>query len=77
MQLRTQAYDPKTCVTAGELRSYGFDIPVRVPDHAWVRRVAVKKEFLGAERVPGQNKAKLQYRLHIGEAFRWAQKGEV
>ncbi len=29
-------YDPKTCVTAGCLRSIGWPIPEEIPDCGWV-----------------------------------------
>lgn len=38
----TDEYDPKTCVTAGEVRAMGGNVPAAVPDCAWIRRVALR-----------------------------------
>lgn len=38
---REDQYDPKTCVTAGELRTMGLDIPSPIPNCAWVPRRAI------------------------------------
>ena len=34
-------YDPQTCITAGELRASGIQIPQDIPDCGWVPRWAV------------------------------------
>jgi hypothetical protein len=34
-------YDPKTCITAAELRGLGVFIPEGIPDCAWAPRAAV------------------------------------
>lgn len=31
-------YDPITCITAGELRARGINVPLNIPDCAWVPR---------------------------------------
>lgn len=41
-------YDPKTCVTAGELRHAGLVITESIPDCAWVPRTALKFSQLSA-----------------------------
>jgi hypothetical protein len=63
-------------VTAAELRQMGYDVPERVPDHAWVPKSAVKQEILGAERLPGGKQAQINVRLHVSEPFRWGQEVE-
>jgi len=34
-------YDPRTCVTAGELRAAGLAIPDTIPDVGWVPRDSI------------------------------------
>lgn len=38
----TDEYDPRTCLTAGELRANGILIPGAVPDCGWIPRGGVK-----------------------------------
>lgn len=34
-------YDELTCITAGEMRAAGIDVPANIPDAGWVPRAAV------------------------------------
>lgn len=35
-------YDAVTCITAGELRSMGCDVPTNIPDCGWVSRDSLR-----------------------------------
>jgi hypothetical protein len=37
----SDTYDEKTCITAGELRDTGWNIPANVPDCAWIPRGSI------------------------------------
>ncbi len=41
----TDTYDPRTCLTAGEVRAIGVELPESVPDCAWVPRWAMRTEL--------------------------------
>lgn len=47
--MTTKKYDPKTCVTAKELREGGVQIPLEIPDHAWVPKLAVQYDIRAAK----------------------------
>lgn len=63
-------YDETTCITAGELRAAGVDVPSNIPDVGWVRRSSM---------VFGASTAKMEPdgRVYVGmpftftEPFRW------
>jgi hypothetical protein len=38
-------YDPKNCITAGELRDIGVALPKEIPDCAWIPRLAMVTTF--------------------------------
>lgn len=38
-------YDERTCVTAGELRARGIDVPKEIPDVGWVPRESIRGSF--------------------------------
>lgn len=39
-----EEYDPKTCITASELREMGIPIPEHIPGCAWMKRSGLKME---------------------------------
>ena len=41
IEMAEKEYDPKTCITAGELRAASIPIPPHIPDVAWVRKNSV------------------------------------
>lgn len=68
---REPEYDPKTCITAGELRAMGCSIPSTIPDCGWVHRSAV--HF-------GESTSKLEgddliidLSVSFDESFRWVE----
>jgi len=71
VQLKEQAFDPKTCVTAKQLREQGYAVPDRIPDEAWAFTKDLKMQIVGSKRVG--NQAHVSVRL-IDTAFRWAGK---
>jgi hypothetical protein len=48
-------YDPRTCVTARELRGIGMTLAETIPDCAWVPRDSIL--YSDPEVVPGEPKA--------------------
>lgn len=42
MTTTIETYDPATCVTAKELRAKGVQIPLEIPDPAWVPKNKVR-----------------------------------
>lgn len=67
----TDEYDHKTCITAGEVRAMGGDVPAAVPDCAWVRRTSLK---FGDSHVSGDREAReltVSMAITIDEPWRW------
>ena len=68
-------YNPKTCVTAGELRAMGIPIPERVPDVGWIPRTAMR--WTGAapgattEEEKAQGILNLSLEVRFTEPFQW------
>ena len=60
-------YDERTCITAGELRSGGHNIPAHVPDHAWVPRDSL---FAGTDARIDDDGVRVTMTLTITAAFR-------
>lgn len=63
-------YDPRTCVTAGELRESGINIPCGIPHCAWVRRASMS---LDAVDFQGHSDGSLscEIAMKFTEAFQW------
>lgn len=64
------AYDPDTCITAGELRGIGLDVPSSIPDCAWVRKEGTYWDWGKHKlRIPGECSVFLNLRLLT--SFKW------
>lgn len=46
-----EEFDPKTCITAKELRDRGTQIPLEISDASWVPRSAVRYDLKEAKTV--------------------------
>lgn len=65
-----QEYDPKTCITAGELRAAGFVIPDDIPNVGWVRRTSIDWDGdVAIEEIDHKIRASVKFRFT--EPFQW------
>lgn len=67
-----EEYDEKTCITAGELRNMGVNVPKDIPDYGWIPRYALR--FTGPmEAFPGKEPGSIRVNIgtKITEPFRW------
>jgi hypothetical protein len=70
-------------VTAGELRSWGFKIPERIPDCAWTPWDSIKLDSVNVETCKNKRTLKGGFTLKCTEPFHWVtitgtfKKGEV
>lgn len=71
MATTTDDYDPATCVTAGELRSYGIVIPESIPDCAWIPSGTMKLEVDRVEGDAANIVTKVTLTARLSEPFRW------
>jgi hypothetical protein len=67
---RPTEYDPVTCVTAGELRALGAEIPDAVPDCGWVSRAALLYDNSPEVTVEG-SRMSIHMSATIDEPFKW------
>jgi hypothetical protein len=63
-------YDPELCITAGELREIGTEIPDDIPDHAWVPRVSLSHKP-GKPTVGSDGSIGFTVAIQVNESFRW------
>ena len=68
--MKEPEYDQETCVTAGELRDAGADIPSDIPDVAWVPRIAMRVSPGAAQRLPG-GRFRIPLHVELFAPFRW------
>lgn len=68
--MNTPEYDPRTCITAGELRAGGATIRDEVPDCAWVPRWAIRWEPK-ASLADAPGTIAVDLRAILSEPFRW------
>ena len=67
-----QEYKPDTCITAGELRESGFNIPEHVPDCAWIPRGSLSPEPESLKVTDGGNSTvKIAWAARLTTPFRW------
>jgi hypothetical protein len=67
-------YDERTCITAGELRGMGCEIPSDIPDCGWVPRSALRFGELACTSSPDDCKTgvwKGRCMVDVVEPFRW------
>lgn len=62
-------YDEATCVTAGELRARGIDVPETIPDVGWIPRSALLVEP-GELRLDG-NVLHCEMTITFAVPFKW------
>jgi len=65
-------YDPKTCITAGELREFGAQIPQDILDCGWIPRNHLSLK-LGTHELSGLEPTQLQFSIELTflSEFRW------
>lgn len=71
-----QQFDPKTCVTAGELRASGLALPTAIPDCGWVLRASVRYDFkVDRTRIEEVLTGTLRGAIEVSftEPFRWTE----
>lgn len=62
-------YDPRTCITAGELRAAGIEVDEKIPDVGWIPRVALE---LGTTKVDMDGDTIVcSATMNVTEPFRW------
>lgn len=66
---RKEQFDPRQCVTARELRSLGLEVPMSIPNSAWIPRSAVK---FGTPKTEEGEIHTATVPMSIEEPFRWA-----
>lgn len=64
-------YDPRTCITAGELREAGATLPEHIPDCAWVPRSAMRYSPGEATGDPSTGCFSIRLEVTFTEGFRW------
>jgi len=67
-------YDPKLCITAGEVRLLGGKIPEAIPDCAWVHRAALSLASIDSLTVahdPEIQRAVASFVIDCGEPWEW------
>jgi hypothetical protein len=65
-------YDPKTCITAGEMREIGFGVPAQIPDCAWIPRSAFDLDWeVTCGPSGGDNSLSAKVTVKVNEPFRW------
>jgi hypothetical protein len=66
-------YDPRTCITARELREvWGLPVPELIPDVAWIERAAMRvslKDVQDGE--AGDKNLILNFRVEFHQPFKW------
>lgn len=70
----TTTYDPTRCVTAAQLRAFGFPLPDEVADGAWVDRTWIKQAVVATDGDPtpeeiAQNVRPLRWTLELTQPF--------
>ncbi len=63
-------YNPDTCITAGELRAFGYPIPETIPDCGWVRRSSWDVTT-GAVSMDDDGTINMDMNMGFCEAFQW------
>lgn len=64
-------YDEVTCVTAGELRARGFDVPKDIPDCGWVSRASMRVTPGKATGDATTGRLNVDFTVDFTEPFRW------
>lgn len=66
-------YDPATCVTAKELRANNVQIPLEIPDGAWVPKNKVRYDIKGAVTTFDAKEQRINsvIPVHIDAEFKW------
>ena len=67
----TESYDPATCITAGELREAGAEVPDNVPDCGWVPRASMRLTPGKATHDTKTKRLSIDVGLTFTEPFRW------
>lgn len=65
------AYDPETCVTAGQLRAAGVEVPEGIPDVAWIPKYAMSFGPVRAFTSQEPDRIICTASVHFNEPFRW------
>jgi hypothetical protein len=65
-----EEYDPKTCITAGELRAARVEVPDSIPDCGWVPKASIR---LGVPEgsVDGDGNLVINTPVEFTEPMRW------
>lgn len=72
VEVKEVEYDEKTCITAEELRMKGLDIPIDIPDLAWIPRNALKINSATYDETEiKENYFKFKVMVEFTEPFRW------
>jgi hypothetical protein len=68
-----QDYDPMSCVTAKELRDSGVQIPLEIPDQAWVPKNKVRYDIKAADTTYDASAQRINsvIPVHIDVDFKW------
>lgn len=64
-------YDPKTCVTAGELRSIGLPIPDSIPDVAYIPHYGITAKLIRISGDDADGEFDAVVDVTFVEPFRW------
>lgn len=64
-------YDPRTCITAGQLRAAGAPVDDDLPDCAWVPWASVDYEVGKATGGPDLGSITCPITMTFSEPFRW------
>lgn len=66
------SYDPETCITAGEMRCLGFEVPENIPDAAWCRRSSLHM-VLDNVAQGENNTVVMNFMIHLSEPLQWVE----
>jgi hypothetical protein len=64
-------FDPKTCITAGDLRWMGISLPEDIPDCAWVKRSALQLSLESIRDGSGDRNLILDFTVQFEQPLQW------
>ena len=71
--MKDPEYDEATCVTAGDLRAMGIQLPENIPDCGWVHRDAleISSTSVGPPLPSPDGKITIDVVMKLTKPFRW------
>jgi hypothetical protein len=64
-------YDLVTCITAGEIRSMGFQLPGLIPDRGWIPRASMQIRAKDTRVLTAHGTLEIDYTVSFLQPFTW------